>query len=45
MKQQGLTRDMATEWRDFYSNEFARNSNNQTAANRVELMNKILDNF
>jgi len=45
MKDQGLTKDMATQWRDFYSNEFSRNANNITAANRVDLMNKILDNF
>lgn len=36
---------MATQWKDFYSNEFARNANNTTAKNRVELMQKILDNW
>ena len=45
MKEQGLTKDMATQWRDFYKNEFSRNANNTTAENRVKLMNKILDNF
>ena len=42
MKGQGLTREMATQWRDFYMNDFSRNANNITAKNRVELMNKIL---
>ena len=45
MKQQGLTEGMATQWRDFYSNEFSRNANNHTAENRAELMQKVLDNF
>ncbi len=45
MQNQGLTREMATHWRDFYSNEFSRNANNLTARNRVELMQKILDNL
>ncbi len=45
MRQGGLTKDMATQWRDFYKNEFTRNANNTTAANRVQLMDKILDNF
>ncbi|MFK9006896.1 DUF4951 domain-containing protein [Pseudomonas pergaminensis] len=42
MKDQGLTREMAKQWEDFYKNEFARNANNVTAKNRVELMKKIL---
>ncbi|MCO8161692.1 DUF4951 domain-containing protein [Pseudomonas sp. 21LCFQ010] len=45
MQKQGLTREMATQWKDFYSNEFARNANNFTARNRVKLMQKILDNW
>ncbi|NWC93830.1 MULTISPECIES: DUF4951 domain-containing protein [unclassified Pseudomonas] len=45
MQEQGLTREMATQWKDFYSNEFSRNANNITAKNRVELMQKILDNW
>jgi hypothetical protein len=42
MEADGLTAEMATAWRDFYVNEFARNENNLTAGNRVDLMNKIL---
>lgn len=42
MQAQGLTREMATQWRGFYSNEFARNANNLTAQNRVQLMDTIL---
>ena len=42
MQSQGLTREMASQWRDFYRNEFSRNSNNVTAQNRVELMDKII---
>ncbi|BAQ79491.1 MULTISPECIES: DUF4951 domain-containing protein [Pseudomonas] len=45
MQKQGLTRSMASEWKDFYANEFSRNKNNITAKNRVELMQKILDNW
>ncbi|UCJ18865.1 hemagglutinin repeat-containing protein [Pseudomonas sp. MM211] len=45
MQAQGLTKQMAAQWRDFYSNEFNRNSNNLTARNRVALMQKILDNW
>ncbi|WP_425584160.1 DUF4951 domain-containing protein [Variovorax defluvii] len=33
---------MATQWRGFYANEFARNANNLTAQNRVQLMDTIL---
>jgi hypothetical protein len=42
MEQQGLTRADATEIRDFYANEFARNAKNATAQARVNLMNNIL---
>ena len=42
MQAQGLTREMATQWRGFYTNEFARNANNLTAQNRVQLMDAIL---
>jgi RHS repeat-associated protein len=42
MQQQGLTRKMAQEWRNFYANEFARNANNATARNRVDLMEKVI---
>ena len=42
MQAQGLTREMATQWRGFYANEFARNANNLTARNRVQLMDTIL---
>jgi len=45
MQQQGLTQGMAKQWRDFYANEFTRNANNFTAKNRVDLMQKILDNW
>lgn len=45
MREQGLTREMATRWKEFYSNEFSTNANNITARNRVEFMQKILDNW
>lgn len=45
MQKQGLIRSMASEWKDFYANEFSRNRNNITAKNRVELMQRILDNW
>jgi hypothetical protein len=45
MRQQGLTEGMAKQWRDFYSNEFIRNANNETARNRADLMQKVLNNF
>jgi hypothetical protein len=45
MIDKGLTKDMAIKWRDFYANDFARNSNNATAANRVKLMNNILNKW
>lgn len=36
----GLTRQMAEQWRNFYLNEFARNANNLTAGNGVQLIDK-----
>jgi hypothetical protein len=42
MKEQGLTKEMAEQWRDFYANDFVRNPNNDAAPWRVELMNEIL---
>lgn len=42
MEQQGINRAAATQIRDFYANEFARNSGNAAAAERVNLMNKIM---
>lgn len=42
MRQQGMTPDMARQWRDFYANEFSRNANNLTAKHRMELMDKVL---
>ncbi|WP_373874359.1 DUF4951 domain-containing protein [Metapseudomonas otitidis] len=45
MREQGLAREMATRWKEFYSNEFSTNANNITARNRVEFMQKILDNW
>ena len=42
MEQQGLTRAGATQIRDFYANEFARNAKNATAQARVDLMNNVL---
>jgi hypothetical protein len=38
LERAGLTREMAEAWRDFYRNEFARNSSNPSAAGRAELM-------
>lgn len=45
MQRQGLTQDMAVQWRDFYRNEFTRNRNNLTAKNRAVLMSKIVKLF
>jgi hypothetical protein len=42
MKSKGLTREMATAWRDYYVNDQLRNANNPTAKNRIPLMEKIL---
>ena len=42
MQSNGLTREVAQGWRDFYSNEFARNANNFAARNRADLMSSIL---
>ncbi|GKT21013.1 DUF4951 domain-containing protein [Acidovorax sp. SUPP3334] len=43
MQAQGLTRDMAIQWRNFYANEFSRNANNVTAQNRAQLMDRIFE--
>lgn len=45
MREQGVMREMALRWKEFYSNEFSRKTNNITARNRVEFMQKILDNW
>ena len=42
MQRNGFTQEMATEWRDFYKNEFNKDSNNITAQNRFFLMENIL---
>ncbi|WP_353615283.1 DUF4951 domain-containing protein [Paracidovorax valerianellae] len=43
MQIQGLTKDMAIQWRNFYANEFSRNANNVAAQNRVQLMDRIVE--
>jgi RHS repeat-associated protein len=43
MQSQGLTREMATEWRAFYANDLERNANNVTAQNRIALLDAILN--
>lgn len=45
MQSQGLTLQMASQWRTFYANEFFRNVHNTTAQNRVLLMNRIIEHM
>jgi hypothetical protein len=42
MQAQGLTKEMATQWRSFYVTDFARNTTNVIAWNRAKLMDTII---
>lgn len=43
MESAGLTREIATAWRDFYKNEMMRVPNNPSAAGRADLMQRAVE--
>jgi RHS repeat-associated protein len=42
MQADGLTREIAQQWRDFYANDLLRNASNVTAGPRIELLDAII---
>jgi RHS repeat-associated protein len=43
LEKNGVTKEMAEKWRDFYKDEIARNPNNPSAAGRADLMQHAAD--